>query len=150
MRAVIQRVKEAKVEVKNNLFGAIEFGLLIYLGIETSDNEEDIEWLTRKILNLRIFNDEMGQMNCSLLEVRGGILLISQFTLHAKTKKGNRPSFIQAAKPEIAEVQYRKFMECLSRLSGQQIESGVFGADMQVSSINDGPITIFIDTKNRI
>lgn len=149
MRAVIQRVKAAKVEVDNSCVGAIESGLLIYLGIEAEDTEEDIEWLSKKVLNLRIFNDENGQMNYSVTELEGKVLVISQFTLHAKTKKGNRPSFIQAAKPDIAEKHYLKFIEQLRFQSSIQVESGIFGADMEVSSINDGPVTLLIDTKNR-
>src|SRR6476620_2108407 len=140
MRAVIQRVSEAQVIVDGKIVGAIEQGLLVLLGIEDADGNEDIEWLAHKIARLRIFNDEAGVMNHSVQEVNGGILAISQFTLHAATKKGARPSYIRAAKGEVAQ---------LEKELGKKVEVGVFGADMKVHLVNDGPVTIFIDTKNR-
>jgi len=149
MRAVIQRVKSASVNVEGQTEGQIETGLLVFVGIENADTEEDAEWLARKITSLRIFDDEEGVMNLSVNDVSGKILVISQFTLHAKTKKGNRPSYIHAAKPDVAIPMYEKFKLLLSASVKGGIESGVFGADMQVSLINDGPVTIVIDTKNK-
>src|SRR5690554_4828533 len=149
MRLIIQRVKEAKVEVSEKAVGEIQKGLLLFVGIEEADNMEDVEWLARKVINMRIFNDEQGQMNHSIQTVGGNILAVSQFTLHAATKKGNRPSFLRAAKPESAERLYEQFKLQLSALLGKTIESGEFGADMQVRLINDGPVTIFIDSKQR-
>lgn len=149
MRVVIQRVKEASVKVDDKITGAIDFGLLVFLGIEDDDNIEDINWLSNKIVNLRIFNDEAGVMNKSVLEVDGEILLVSQFTLHASTKKGNRPSYIKASKPEIAIPKYEKMIQILAQDLGKTIATGVFGADMKVSLLNDGPVTIVIDTKNK-
>lgn len=149
MRAVIQRVKEASVEIEGQIKGKIGNGLLIFLGIEDADNNEDIEWLSGKIARLRIFDDENGVMNLPLSDVDGNILLISQFTLHASTKKGNRPSYIKAAKPEIAVPLYEKFIRQIETELGKPIETGEFGAYMKVSLLNDGPVTILIDTKNR-
>lgn len=149
MRAVIQRVKEASVEIEGQIRGKIGVGLLIFLGIEDADNHEDIEWLCGKIARLRIFDDENGVMNLPLTEIYGNILLISQFTLHASTKKGNRPSYIKAAKPEIAVPLYEKFIQQIETEIGKPIETGEFGAYMKVSLLNDGPVTILMDTKNR-
>jgi len=141
MIALIQRVLEASVRINNEVKGEIQNGLMILLGIEEADNEEDIEWLGRKIVNMRIFNDEDGVMNKSLIDVHGEILLISQFTLHASTKKGNRPSYIKAAKPEIAIPLYEKMLRSLDMAIPTKIQSGEFGADMKVSLVNDGPVT---------
>jgi len=149
MRAVIQRVKEASVEIEGQIRGKIVAGLLIFLGIEDADSQEDIEWLCGKIARLRIFDDENGVMNLPLAEIDGNILLISQFTLHASTKKGNRPSYIKAAKPEIAVPLYEKFIQQIETEIGKPIETGEFGAYMKVSLLNDGPVTILMDTKNR-
>lgn len=149
MRAVIQRVKNASVSVNNAIVGEIDSGLLILIGIEEADTIEDIQWLSGKITNLRIFNDDEGVMNKSLMDVNGGILLISQFTLHASTKKGNRPSYIKAAKPSIAIPLYEQMIVQLEKDSNQKIQTGIFGADMQVSLLNNGPVTILIDTKDR-
>ncbi len=149
MIAVIQRVTNASVKIGQVLKGEIGDGLLILLGIENDDHHEDIEWLSRKIVNLRIFNDEEGVMNKSLLDIHGEILLISQFTLHASTKKGNRPSYIKAAKPEIAIPLYENMLKNLDEMLPTEIKNGEFGADMQVSLVNDGPVTIIIDTKDK-
>ena len=149
MRAVIQRVSEASVAVDEKLIGSIKTGLLILLGIEDIDTMEDIEWLSSKIVNLRIFNDENGVMNISVKDVDGDLLLVSQFTLHASTKKGNRPSYIRASKPEIAIPLYKQMIAQLEKDANKKIQTGVFGADMKVSLLNDGPVTIIIDTKNR-
>jgi D-tyrosyl-tRNA(Tyr) deacylase len=149
MRAVLQRVKRASVTVEGNITGAIEEGLLVLLGIEEADTLEDMNWLSSKLVNLRIFNDEQGVMNRSLLEVGGGLLLVSQFTLFAATKKGNRPSYSRAAPPAIAVPIYEKMIELLSAELGKPIQTGVFGADMKVELLNDGPVTIVIDTKNK-
>lgn len=149
MIAVIQRVSESSVKIDGEIKGDIGNGLTVLLGIEDADGQEDIDWLCRKIVNLRIFNDDSGVMNRSLLEVRGELLLISQFTLHASTKKGNRPSYIKAAKPEIAVPLYRECILTLEKELGKPIQVGEFGADMKVSLINDGPVTIVIDSKNR-
>ena len=149
MRTVIQRVKKASVTIEGVIKSSIEGGLLIFLGIADSDNEEDIEWLTKKIANLRIFNDENGVMNKSIIEVGGGIIVVSQFTLHAMVKKGNRPSYIKASKPDIAIPLYESFCEEMSLQLGRQVQTGTFGADMKVELINDGPVTIWIDTKNK-
>jgi len=149
MRAVIQRVSKASVDIEGKTKGSIEQGLLVLLGIEDSDNQDDIEWLTKKIVQLRIFSDVSGLMNKSVLEICGSILLISQFTLFAQTKKGNRPSFIRASKPEIAIPIYEHFCKELSFSLGKEVQTGIFGADMQVSLINDGPVTIIMDTKNK-
>ncbi|MFN5343997.1 MAG: D-aminoacyl-tRNA deacylase [Bacteroidota bacterium] len=149
MRAVLQRVKRASVTVEGNITGAIEDGLLVLLGIEEADTLEDMNWLSSKLVNLRIFNDEQGVMNRSLLEVVGGLLLVSQFTLFAAPKKGNRPSYSRAAPPAIALPIYEKMIELLSAELGKPIQTGVFGADMKVELLNDGPVTIVIDTKNK-
>lgn len=149
MRVIIQRVSEASVTISNQLHASIRQGLLILLGIEAEENEGDIEWLCHKIIHMRLFNDENGVMNKSVMEVNGEILLVSQFTLHATTKKGNRPSYIKAARPEIAIPLYERFIITLESLSNKQIKTGLFGADMKVNLINDGPVTIFIDSKSR-
>lgn len=149
MIAVIQRVSEASVKIEGKTKSEIGIGLMILLGIEDADGMEDIEWLAKKIVNLRIFPDEQQVMNRSLLDVGGEILLISQFTLHASTKKGNRPSYIKAAKPPEAIPLYEKMIQALEKELGNKIGTGEFGADMKVSLINDGPVTISIDTKNR-
>ncbi len=149
MRVVIQRVNGASVTVDETVIGKIETGLLIFLGIEEADTLEDIEWLSNKICNLRIFDDENGVMNLSVKEVNGNILLVSQFTLHASTKKGNRPSYIKAAKPEFAIPMYKKMIVQLQNDLGWKIETGKFGADMKVELLNNGPVTICIDSKNR-
>ncbi len=149
MRAVIQRVKRASVTIENKLFSEINHGLLILLGIETADNDEDIEWLSKKISQLRIFNDSNSVMNLDVREVKGSMIVVSQFTLHAKTKKGNRPSYINAAVPDIAIPLYEKFVKQLQLDSAVPVKTGQFGAMMDVELINDGPVTIFIDSKNR-
>ena len=149
MRVVIQRVSEAAVRVDGKIVGEIKQGLMVLLGIETADTEEDIDWLLNKILNLRIFNDADGVMNTSLLDVEGDLLVISQFTLMAATKKGNRPSYIRAAKHEQAIPLYESFCAKAEQLLGKTVQKGSFGADMKVSLINDGPVTIQIDSKNR-
>lgn len=149
MRSVIQRVSQASVTVEGKITGEIKTGLLVLLGIEDADNEEDIKWLSNKIVNLRIFNDEQGVMNRSLTDVNGAILLVSQFTLHASTKKGNRPSYIKASKPGIAIPLYEKMIRQLETDLQNKIETGIFGADMKVALLNDGPVTIVIDTKNK-
>ncbi|MBA2745571.1 MAG: D-tyrosyl-tRNA(Tyr) deacylase [Flavisolibacter sp.] len=149
MRAVIQRVAHARVTIEGNVHGAIDRGLLVLLGIEDADHDEDIAWLAGKIMGLRIFNDAAGQMNLSIKEIHGSILLISQFTLFAATKKGNRPGFTRAAKPEVAIPLYEKMIKKLESLASQKIETGIFGADMKVELLNDGPVTILIDSKER-
>ena len=149
MRAVIQRVSKAQVSIGGMIQGEIEKGFMVLLGIEASDNEADIEWLSSKIVNMRIFNDNRGLMNLGLKEVNGNILLVSQFTLHASTKKGNRPSFLQAAKPDIAIPLYESMIKQLELDLGVKIQTGIFGADMQVALVNDGPVTIIIDSKNK-
>ena len=149
MRVVLQRVKRASVTVNAEVAGRIAEGVLILLGIEAADTQEDIDWLCGKIARLRIFNDVDGVMNVSLEESGGGVLVVSQFTLHASTKKGNRPSYIKAARPEQAEPMYEQFKSKLSETLAKQVESGVFGAMMDVELINDGPVTILIDSKNR-
>lgn len=149
MRVVIQRCTHARVEVAEKVVGSIEKGLMILLGIEDEDGEEDIQWLVKKIAGLRIFNDADGKMNLSIGEVDGRFLVISQFTLFASTKKGNRPSYLRSAKPEKAEKLYEDFKKALESESGHTVASGVFGADMQVHLCNDGPVTICIDTKNK-
>ncbi|MDJ1480027.1 D-aminoacyl-tRNA deacylase [Cytophagaceae bacterium DM2B3-1] len=150
MIAVIQRVTSASVTIDNQIKGQIGKGLLILLGITHTDTEEDIEWLSKKIVNMRIFGDEEGKMNLSVSDVDGNILLISQFTLYASTKKGNRPSFIDAARPEQAIPLYEKMILALTTEIKKTIETGTFGADMKVNLLNDGPVTIVIDSKNRI
>ena len=149
MRVVIQRVSEASVKIEGQIKGEIQQGLLILVGIEEQDAQEDVQWLSSKIIGMRIFSDEAGKMNLSVKEVRGNILLISQFTLHASTKKGNRPSFIKAARPEQAIPLYQSFIKELSRLLEKDIQTGEFGADMKVGLVNDGPVTISIDSKCR-
>jgi D-tyrosyl-tRNA(Tyr) deacylase len=149
MRAVIQRVSEASVTIGHEISGKIGQGLLVLLGVEDCDGEQDIEWLCSKIVNLRIFSDEQGVMNKSILDAGGDILVVSQFTLHASTKKGNRPSYIRAAKPEIAIPLYDRFVCQLDQLLGKKVHTGKFGAMMNVSLVNDGPVTIVIDTKSR-
>ena len=149
MRSVIQRVSEAKCVVDGKTTGAIGVGFLILLGIEDADTDEDLQWLAQKISALRVFGDENGLMNKALADVNGDILLISQFTLFAQTKKGNRPSFIRAAKPEKAIPLYEKMVIALEALTGKKIATGIFGADMKVSLLNDGPVTIIMDTKDK-
>jgi D-tyrosyl-tRNA(Tyr) deacylase len=149
MRAVIQRVSRASVKIGKKIKSEIGIGLLILIGIEDSDEDKDIEWLSSKITNLRIFDDNDGVMNLSVLEVGGNILAISQFTLHAKTRKGNRPSYIRAAHSDIAIPLYNKFVSRLSQLIGKEVGTGEFGAMMQVELVNDGPVTIIIDTKEK-
>jgi D-aminoacyl-tRNA deacylase len=149
MRVVIQRVSNASVTVEGKVTGQIENGLLVLVGIEDGDSNDDISWLTNKIINMRIFNDDEGVMNKSLLDVGGNILLISQFTLHASTKKGNRPSYIKASKPPIAIPLYEKMIAALETQLGKKIQTGIFGADMKVQLLNDGPVTIVMDSKNR-
>jgi len=149
MRALIQRVSEASVRVQNAVVGEIQEGLLILLGIETLDTEEDVEWVVNKLVSMRIFNDDQGKMNASILDVNGDFLVISQFTLHASTKKGNRPSYMRAARPEVAIPLYESFVLKLQLQSKRKVETGEFGADMKVSLINDGPVTILLDSRNR-
>ena len=149
MRALIQRVTKASVKVEGNLSGSIGKGFLVLLGVEESDTEEDLIWLSKKIVGLRLFDDDQGLMNLSLTDVNGDILLVSQFTLHAATKKGNRPSFIRAARPDFARPMYEKMIRQLEADLGKPIATGVFGAMMEVELLNDGPVTIWIDTKNK-
>lgn len=149
MKVVLQRVSEALVKVDGNIAGEIKIGLLVLIGIIDADTDDDILWLSNKIINLRIFDDENGVMNKSLLDINGNILLISQFTLHASTKKGNRPSYIKASKSEFAIAMYEKMITQLQTQINSKIETGTFGADMKVSLINDGPVTIIIDSKNK-
>lgn len=149
MRAVIQRVSEARVEVNQKVCSEIEKGLLILLGIEDNDGMEDIEWLCRKIINMRIFSDDNGVMNNSLKDENGEAIIVSQFTLHASTRKGNRPSYIKAAKPEVAEPMYLKFIASFEEQFGKKVGMGEFGGDMKVSLVNDGPVTIIIDSKEK-
>ena len=149
MRAVIQRVNKASVTIDNSIYSQIGNGLLVLLGIEDADTTEDVEWLSNKIINLRIFNDEKEVMNVSVKDRGGDILVVSQFTLHASTKKGNRPSYIRASKPEVAIPIYEQLVQQLSNELGKTIRTGIFGADMKVELLNDGPVTIVIDTKNR-
>jgi D-tyrosyl-tRNA(Tyr) deacylase len=149
MRAVIQRVGQASVAINDEIKSIIQNGLLILLGIEDSDNDEDINWLAKKIVQLRVFGDENEVMNLSVKEIDGEILIVSQFTLHASTKKGNRPSYIKAAKPEIAIPLYERFILQIENELGKKVMTGEFGAMMQVSLVNDGPVTILIDTKNK-
>jgi len=149
MRAVIQRVSEASVKVNGEITGSIQKGLLVLVGVEDADTTEDIQWLSSKIVNMRIFDDAAGVMNVSLKDIDGDILLVSQFTLHASTKKGNRPSYIRASKPPFAIPTYEKLIDQLSKDAGKPIQTGIFGADMKVSLLNDGPVTIVVDTKNK-
>lgn len=149
MKAVIQRVSEAVVKIQGKNIASINYGVLILLGVEIEDTSEDAKWLSNKIAQLRIFSDVEGKMNQSLMEVAGDAIVVSQFTLHAKTKKGNRPSYIKAAKPEKAIPLYKEFKKYLSVAIGKEIQSGEFGAEMKVSLINDGPVTIIVDTKKK-
>ena len=149
MRVLIQRVKKASVTVNQELISLINNGLLVFIGIGEEDNSEDIEWLTKKIANIRLFDDENGVMNKSVIDIDGDILAVSQFTLMAQTKKGNRPSYIKAAKPEISIPLYEQFCEEMEIVINKPIKQGVFGADMKVELLNDGPVTIFIDSKNK-
>lgn len=149
MKAVIQRVSRANVKIDGKITGEIEKGLLVLLGIEDADTDEDMQWLSNKIVNLRIFDDDNGVMNKSVIDVDGNILLISQFTLHASTKKGNRPSYIKASKPDVAIPLYEKMIAQLETDLGKKIQTGIFGADMKLELLNDGPVTIVIDTKNK-
>lgn len=147
MRILIQRVREASVVVEGNTVGAIGHGLLVLLGIEASDTQDDTDWLCRKLSQLRIFGDEAGLMNLSIQDVGGDFLVVSQFTLHASTKKGNRPSYVRAARPEVAVPLYESFVAHLRHCSGRPVATGIFGADMRVSLVNDGPVTIWMDSK---
>jgi D-aminoacyl-tRNA deacylase len=149
MRAVIQRVTQASVTINDTVKSAIQNGLLVLVGIEDADTQDDIEWLSSKIVNLRIFDDENQVPNISVKDIGGDVLLVSQFTLHAATKKGNRPSYIKASKPDVAIPLYEKMIMQLEKDIGKKIFTGTFGADMKVALLNDGPITIFIDTKNK-
>lgn len=149
MRVLIQRVNEASVEIDNKIKSSIQVGLLVLVGIEDTDTIEDSEWLTAKVLNLRIFDDRQGVMNRSVLDIVGDILVVSQFTLHAQTKKGNRPSYIKAAKPEIAIPLYEHFCNELSLKLGKEVKTGTFAADMKVALVNNGPVTIWMDSKCR-
>ena len=149
MRVVVQRVSQSNVKVSGEVIGEIKEGLMVLVSFVDEDNDTDLEWMTKKIVNLRIFNDDEGKMNRSVQDVGGDILLISQFTLHGSTKKGNRPSFIKAAKPDFANVMYMKFIKILEQSLGKGIQTGEFGGDMKVSLINDGPTTIIIDSKSK-
>lgn len=149
MRVVLQRVNQASVSIEGKVNGSIRRGLLILVGFEPTDSDEDIDWISLKIAKLRIFDDEQGVMNLSVQEVGGEVMIVSQFTLHAKTKKGNRPSYIQAAKPDMAIMHYKKFIKKMENELGKQVATGEFGAMMMVSLVNDGPVTIIIDSKNR-
>lgn len=149
MRTVIQRVHHSSVTINGEVTARIGKGLLVLIGVEDSDNQDDIVWLSKKILNLRVFDDEAGVMNRSILDMNGEVLIISQFTLHASTKKGNRPSYIKASKPEIAIPLYERFCLEMRNLLGKEVATGEFGADMKIELVNDGPVTIIIDTKNK-
>ena len=149
MRAVIQRVSEASVTIGQEVYGAIEQGLVILLGVESDDELEDVDWLARKIVGLRIFSDSQGKMNRSLVDVKGKALIISQFTLHSQTRKGNRPSFVKAARPEHALPLYEAFIHAFNQLTAIPAETGKFGPEMHVALVNEGPVTIWIDTKNK-
>ena len=149
MKVVIQRVSQARVKVCDKIISEIKLGFLILLGVEKSDSKEDINWLVNKISNLRVFSDNKFKMNLSIKDIKGEIIVVSQFTLHAKTKKGNRPSYIKAANPEQAEPLYEEFISLLKNESGVSVQSGVFGANMQLDIVNDGPVTIIIDSKNK-
>ncbi|MBA4153886.1 D-aminoacyl-tRNA deacylase [Flavobacterium sp.] len=149
MKAVLQRVSKSSVTIDEKIVASIQNGIVVLLGIEESDTNEDIEWLSLKIVNLRIFDDTNGVMNLSVKEISGELIVVSQFTLHASTKKGNRPSYIKAAKPEIAIPLYEKFIHQITLDLGKNVQTGQFGADMKVALINDGPVTILIDTKNK-
>ncbi len=149
MKVVIQRVSEASVTVDSNIVAAIKKGLLVLVGIEDADTQEDIDWLAGKIVKMRIFGDENEVMNCSVQDVDGDIIIVSQFTLHASTKKGNRPSYIKASKPEFAIPTYEKFVQAVEKELEKKVQTGIFGADMKVSLLNDGPVTIVMDSKNK-
>lgn len=149
MRLLIQRVRRAAVEIGGEEFSHIGQGLLVFVGIEAADGDEDIEWLTKKLLGLRIFDDEQGVMNLDVRQVEGEVLIVSQFTLHASTKKGNRPSYIRSAPEAVSRPMYERFVACVEAELGRKVSTGEFGADMQVSLVNDGPVTIWIDSKNR-
>ena len=149
MRVVVQRVSQSKVKVSGEIIGEIKEGLMVLVSFVDEDNDTDLGWMTKKIINLRIFNDDEGKMNRSVQDVGGDILLISQFTLHGSTKKGNRPSFIKAAKPDFANVMYERFIKVLEQSLGKEIQTGEFGGDMKVSLVNDGPTTIIIDSKDK-
>jgi D-tyrosyl-tRNA(Tyr) deacylase len=150
MKVVIQRVSEASVAINNQIVASIQNGLLVLLGIVNEDAQDDINWLCNKITNLRIFDDDNGVMNKSILDVDGNVIVVSQFTLHANTKKGNRPSYIKAAKPDIAVPLYESFVKQLEQNLGKKVQTGKFGADMKVQLLNDGPVTIIIDSKNKV
>lgn len=149
MKIVLQRVSEASVTVDNKKTADIQKGLLVLVGIEDADTQEDIDWLAGKIIKMRIFGDENDVMNCSVQDIDGDIIVVSQFTLHASTKKGNRPSYIKAAKPDFAIPMYENFVQALEKEFGKKVQTGIFGADMKVSLLNDGPVTIIMDSKNR-
>jgi len=149
MRVVVQRVSQSNVKVSGEVIGEIKKGLMVLVSFVDEDNDTDLDWMTKKIINLRIFNDDEGKMNRSVQDIGGDILLISQFTLHGSTKKGNRPSFIKAAKPDFANVMYERFIKVLEQTLGKEIQTGEFGGDMKVSLINDGPTTIIIDSRNK-
>lgn len=149
MRIVLQRVSHASVTVDNMIVGKIDEGFLILLGVEAGDNQEDIKWLVNKCVNMRLFSDQNGKMNNSIIDIDGSFLVVSQFTLHASTKKGNRPSFIKAARPDHAIPMYEEFCETLHNISKLKVDRGIFGADMKVELVNDGPVTIIIDSKDR-
>ncbi|TDO84289.1 D-tyrosyl-tRNA(Tyr) deacylase [Flavobacterium chryseum] len=149
MKVVLQRVSQASVTVDSKIVADIQKGLLVLVGIEDVDTQEDIEWLVGKIIKMRIFGDENDVMNCSVQDIDGDIIVVSQFTLHASTKKGNRPSYIKASKPEFAIPMYEKFVQSLEKDFNKKIQTGIFGADMKVSLLNDGPVTIMMDSKNR-
>ena len=149
MRVVVQRVSQSNVKVSGEVIGEIKEGLMVLVSFVDEDNDTDLGWMTKKIINLRIFNDDEGKMNRSVQDVGGDILLISQFTLHGSTKKGNRPSFIKAAKPDFANVMYERFIKVLKQSLGKEIQTGEFGGDMKVSLVNDGPTTIIIDSKDK-
>jgi len=149
MKVVIQRVSQASVTVDEKKVADIQKGLLVLVGIEEADAQEDIDWLVGKIIKMRIFSDENDVMNCSVQDIDGDIIVVSQFTLHASTKKGNRPSYIKAAKPEFAIPMYEKFVQSLEKEFGKKVQTGIFGADMKVNLLNDGPVTILIDSKNK-
>lgn len=149
MRILVQRVQSASVTIKEELYSKIDQGLLLLVGIEDSDNQEDIDWLCKKVSQLRIFDDENGVMNLSVKDINGDMLIVSQFTLHSKTAKGNRPSYIKAAKPDISIPLYEQFCKSMEVVLGKEVKTGVFGADMQISLINDGPVTIWMDSKEK-
>jgi D-tyrosyl-tRNA(Tyr) deacylase len=149
MRLIIQRVKSASVTIENAVFSSINSGLMVLVGIEDADDEKDSDWLVQKLVNMRIFSDAEGKMNLSVKEINGEILVVSQFTLHASTQKGNRPSFIKAARPEKAIPLYENFIKKINLELGKECKTGVFGADMKVELINDGPVTIFVDSKSK-